>query len=228
MRLEKKPSSSGRVYTGDDSPRLRRQVTDCYGPTSQRHTHTHRVSTHSSNTLLPPRLSISMAKCRLSSSSSPLARLSSHWLWYKTSAGLSPEVPSPTSASAAQLLWPNKNSPGKKKKKREKCNDCQLGRAIDASVVAADGEGGINKEWGGGELTEAGGKLVQREVPVAIGVEGVKDVLQLLRTEGESAVQPLFLTRHKTQLLRPKTKPPGRQPERSYNNCRRRVKKRCH
>lgn len=40
--------------------------------------------------------------------------------------------------------------------------------------------------------TEAGGKLVQREVPVAIGVEGVKDVVQLLRTEGESAVQPLF------------------------------------
>lgn len=44
--------------------------------------------------------------------------------------------------------------------------------------------------------TEAGGKLVEREVAVAIGVKGVKDVLQLLRTEGESAVQPLF---NKTQ-----------------------------
>lgn len=57
--------------------------------------------------------------------------------------------------------------------------------------------------------TKARGKLVEREVSVAIGVKGMKYVVQLLRTEREPAVQPLFNKTQKTQLLRPKTKPQG-------------------
>lgn len=44
--------------------------------------------------------------------------------------------------------------------------------------------------------TKAGGELVEGEVFIAVGIKGIKYVLQLLRTEREPAVQPLF---NKTQ-----------------------------
>lgn len=39
--------------------------------------------------------------------------------------------------------------------------------------------------------TEAGGEGLQREVAVAAGVQGVKDVLQLLGRQGQLSVEPL-------------------------------------
>lgn len=43
----------------------------------------------------------------------------------------------------------------------------------------------------GGTPTEAGGEDLQREVAVAAGVQGVKDILQLLGRQGQLSVEPL-------------------------------------
>lgn len=42
-----------------------------------------------------------------------------------------------------------------------------------------------------GTPTEARGEGLQREVAVAAGVQGVKDVLQLLGRQGQLSVEPL-------------------------------------
>lgn len=44
--------------------------------------------------------------------------------------------------------------------------------------------------------TKAGGELVEGEESIAVGIKGIKHILQLLRTEREPVVQPLF---NKTQ-----------------------------
>lgn len=74
-------------------------------------------STHSSKTLLAPRLSISLQKCSSSSSSSPLVRFSSHWVSYRTSDWVLHWVFS-SMLSSTEILWPNKNSPKKPKRLR--------------------------------------------------------------------------------------------------------------
>lgn len=43
----------------------------------------------------------------------------------------------------------------------------------------------------GGTPTETGGEGLQREVAIAAGVQGVKDVLQLLGRQGQLSVEPL-------------------------------------
>ena len=69
--------------------------------------------THSSNTLLPPRLSSSIQKCLSSSSSTPDS-LASHWLWYRASLVLKVGVGARFWSSTTEILRPCRNWPVKK------------------------------------------------------------------------------------------------------------------
>lgn len=147
------------------------------------HAHTQTRSTHSSNTLLAPRLSMSMQKCFSSSSSSAFAWLSSHRVWYKTSPGLLQGVFSAMSSST-EIFCPSKNSP--KKNQHFMC-------AFDTSSIV------LSSDWTENVLKPVeNSSRVRYPLPSESRVSNTFSNSSALR--GSSSFS-LYLTRHKTQLL---------------------------
>ena len=92
-------------------------------------------------------------------------------------------------SSSTETLWPNKNSPVKeKKKKRIKAPECNQNSRL-AWQLTPEGLLGEETDY---KRTEARGELVVGQESVAVGIEGIEHVLQLLWAERELAVQPLF------------------------------------